>query len=96
MNTVEENIDYLRSCYQNLKDKFNSQKHDLFLLKVHVHDLQTITSNFKMNENINFSNNHQQELVNLLANIRNLISSIEKEIEIQTKEEYFQSSNNEI
>ena len=96
MNTSEESINHLKNSYQMLKDDFNNQKHDLFLLKVHVQDLLITTSNFKMNENIDFSRNQQQELINLIANIRNLISAIEKEIEIQTKEEFLISNNNEI
>ena len=96
MNTSEESINHLKNSYQMLKDDFNNQKHDSFLLKFHVQDLLITTSNFKMNENIDFSRNQQQELINLIANIRNLISAIEKEIEIQTKEEFLISNNNEI
>ena len=96
MNIVEENLEYLRNIYQTLKNDFENQKHDLYFLKSHAYALLTETSNFKMNETISFSNHQQQELVNLLAKIRNLIISIEKEIEIQSKEEYFNSNKNEI
>ncbi len=96
MNTVEENIENLKSFYQTLKSDFSNQKHDLYFLKDVANNLLLAVSNHKMDETISFRKHQQQELIKLLANIRNLINSIEKEIEIQTKEEYFQSSNNEI
>ena len=96
MREVEEQIVALQGCYNTMKKDFKEQKYDLHYLKSSASELLNITSNFKMNENLAFSRFDQEELVKLLADIRNLINAIEKEIEIQTKEEFYTSNNTEI
>lgn len=93
MSSVESYLVKLKIAYEKIREDFNNQKEDFFLLKSYAQDLLTTTSNYKMNENIEFSKHNQIKLVKLIADIRNLINAIEHEIEIQTKEEHFSSDN---
>ena len=79
-----------------MKDDFYNQRVDLYLLKKAASNLLYATSNFKMNENFAFSRFDQEELVELLTEIKKLIGAIEKGIEIPTKEKYYSSNNIEI
>ena len=96
MREVEEQIVTFQVCYNAIKNNFTQQKYDLHYLKIKASNLLYATSNFKMNENITFSRFDQEELVKLLADIRKLISAIEKEIEIQSKEDYYRTNNDQI
>lgn len=92
MIDASETIVYLQALYRTIQSDFEKQNVDLYFLKSRANALLTDTSNFKMNENINFSRFDQEELVKLLADIRKLISAIKKEIEIQENEEFFNSN----
>ena len=96
MSNIQNDIENLKTTYQKLKNDFIARNQDLYLLKKQSQFLLEATSNYKMSETIDTSDFAQKELVELLTKIRNLISAIEKEIEIQTQEEYFDLNNNEI
>ena len=91
-----EQIVAFQGCYRTIKRDFEKQNYDLYLLKTHANTLLDNASKLKTSENLDWSRLDQEELNNLIANIRKLIRTIEKEIEIQTNEEYYSSNNNEI
>ena len=93
MSSIESYLVKLKIAYEKIIENFNYQKEDLFLLKSYTQDLLNTTLNFKANQNENLSKHNQHKLVKLLADLKRLLNAIEKEIEIQEKEEHFNSSD---
>ncbi len=96
MSEVAEQIVSFQAIYRTIKNDFDNQSIDLYLLKKAASDLLYSTSEFKMNDTLTCSRFDKEELVKLLADIKKLICAIEKEIELQIKEEYYSSNENEI
>ncbi len=93
MSSFENCMANLKIAYQAIKNDFDNQKHDLFLLKTHAQELLNTISDFKENPNDDLSKYAHQKLIKLILDTKQLIKSIDHEIEIQAKEEYFNSNN---
>lgn len=95
MSSIESYLVKLKIAYEKIIDNFNNQKEDLFLLKSYTQDLHTTTLDFQANQNENLSKHNQYKLVKLLVDLKRLLNAIEKEIEIQEKEEHFNLKHTE-
>ncbi len=96
MIEIEEQMITFQTCYNTLRKDFEEQKYDLHLIKSHANTLLDEVSNFKINKNLIFTKVNQEELVKLLSKIKNLIHAIDKELDMQAKEEYYTSIKIEI
>ena len=93
MSSVESYLVKLKIAYEKIREDFNNQKEDLFLLKSYAQDLLNSVYDLKSDEDL--SKYSRQKLLKLTVNLNNLINSIEHEIGIQQKEEHFNLKHTE-
>ena len=96
MNDFGEILIDLRTTCSILNKEFQYEKCDIFYLKTSAETLLTLALDYRDKKDEYIDRFDLKELNSIISDIKQLIKAVEKEIEIQNKEEYFNSNNNEI
>jgi len=94
MNDFGEILIDLHTQQSILKKEFRQEKHDIFYLKTSAETLLRSAIKYKNQEDIYIDRFDLKDLNGIISETRKLITSIEKEIQIQANEQYFNLNNN--
>ena len=93
MNDFGEILIDLRTTCSILNKEFQYEKCDIFYLKNSAETLLKLALDYRDSKDEYVDRFDLEELNSIISDTKKLIKTIEKEIEIQTKEEYFNSNN---